>query len=227
MNLDEAVQLMAAVTLQLVDQSSRIQLDTSFLLTIKNEGGPENLLPVMYRVWAQWKKIQAEEPEKLERPLRCSMLIALLMEMKARAEKLLQDAAQQERLKGLEWIDSSGRWVYKKWNPAQEALYTDAGRKPVPQEAFIEQLNKAMQLLLRPENLTRFQSMRGLTPEMKGYSVAFEVAVGLRSEAEPLHRIFSEWTDLQAWVLGAIRIRPHRLKRPPAADRLSAWLGSR
>ncbi|CAE7894212.1 unnamed protein product [Symbiodinium necroappetens] len=148
MNLDEAVQLMAAVTLQLVDQSSRIQLDTSFLLTIKNEGGPENLLPVMHKVWAQWKKIQAEEPEKLERPLRCSMLIALLMEMKARAEKLLQDAAQQERLKGLEWIDS-------------------------------------------------FQSMRGLTPEMKGYSVAFEVAVGLRSEAEPLHRIFSEWTDLQ------------------------------
>ncbi|CAE7247725.1 unnamed protein product [Symbiodinium sp. CCMP2592] len=39
MELKEAVQLMAAMTLQLVDQASRVQLDTSFLLTMKNEQG--------------------------------------------------------------------------------------------------------------------------------------------------------------------------------------------
>ena len=120
MDVNEAVQLMAAVTLQLVDQSNRIQLDTGFLMTMKNEAGPENMLPIMYRVWAQWKKLQAEEPAKLERPLRCSMMIALLTEVKTRAQKLLE---------------------------------------------------QALQLVVKPENMPRFQS-RELAPEMKRYAVA-------------------------------------------------------
>ena len=62
---------------------------------------------------------------------------------------------------------------------------------------------------------------------MKGYAVSFNVDIGLRAEAEPLYRIFTAWVDLQAWALGAVRIRPHRLKRSPAVDRLSTWLGSR
>ena len=120
MDVNEAVQLMAAVTLQLVDQSNRIQLDTGFLMTMKNEAGPENMLPIMHRVWAQWKKLQAEEPAKLERPLRCSMMIALLTEVKTRAQKLLE---------------------------------------------------QALQLVVKPENMPRFQS-RELAPEMKRYAVA-------------------------------------------------------
>ncbi|CAE7270505.1 unnamed protein product [Symbiodinium sp. CCMP2592] len=130
-----------------------------------------------------------------------------------------------ERMKALEWIDSEGRWVYRKCSPTQEALYLDQSRKPIPQTAFIEQLGQAMTLLARPENMPRFQS-RELAPEMKGYAVTFHVDIGLRSEAEPLWQIFTTWVDLQAWVLGAVRIRPHRLKRPPAADRLSVWLGN-
>ncbi|CAE7331529.1 unnamed protein product [Symbiodinium sp. CCMP2592] len=220
MELKEAVQLMAAMTLQLVDQASRVQLDTSFLLTLKNEPGPENLLPIMYKVWKAWKTMQEQEPSKLDKPLRCSMMISMLLEIKARAKKLLDDSEQQERMKALEWIDSEGRWVYRKWSPTQEALYLDQSRKPIPQTAFIEQLDQAMTLLVRPENMPRFQS-RELAPEMKGYAVTFHVDIGLRSEAEPLWQIFNTWVDLQAWVLGAVRIRPHRLKRPPAADRLS------
>ncbi|CAE7280327.1 jockey\pol [Symbiodinium sp. CCMP2592] len=225
MELKEAVQLMAAMTLQLVDQASRVQLDTSFLLTMKNEPGPENLLPIMYKVWKAWKTMQEQEPSKLDKPLRCSMMISMLLEIKARAKKLLDDSEQQERMKALEWIDSEGRWVYRKWSPTQEALYLDQSRKPIPQTVFIEQLDQAMTLLVRPENMPRFQS-RELAPEMKGYAVTFHVDIGLRSEAEPLWQIFNTWVDLQAWVLGAVRIRPHRLKRPPAADRLSVWLGN-
>ncbi|CAE7624913.1 unnamed protein product [Symbiodinium sp. CCMP2592] len=205
-------------TLGLVDHSNCVQLDTSFLMTMKNKKGPENLPPVMYSVWARWKKIQAETPSKLDKPLRSSMLIALLTEMKTRAEKLMKDDKQQERLRSLEWIDADGRWVYRKWSPTQEALYLDTTRKPVTQEVFVGQLTQALELLVNPNNLTRFQAMRELTPEMKGYSVAFDVAVGLRAEAEPLHRFFMEWTDLQAWALGAIRTRQHRFKRPPAAQ---------
>ncbi|CAE7853504.1 unnamed protein product [Symbiodinium microadriaticum] len=227
MEVQEAVQLMAAVTLQLVDQANRVQLDTSFQMTMKNEAGPENMLPIMYKVWAQWKKIQNEEPSKLDKPLRCSMMVALLMEIKARAQKLLQDEQQQERMKKLEWVDADGRWVYRKWCPKQEDLYLDQTRKPVPQARFIEQIDAAMELLVRPENTPRFQSTRELTPEMKGFAVSFHVDIGLRKEAEPLFQIFTDWVDLQAWVIGAIRIRPHRLKRSPAADRLSQWLGSR
>ncbi|CAE7407727.1 jockey\pol, partial [Symbiodinium sp. CCMP2592] len=225
MELKEAVQLMAAMTLQLVDQASRVQLDTSFLLTMKNEPGPENLLPIMYKVWKAWKTMQEQEPSKLDKPLRCSMMISMLLEIKARAKKLLDDSEQQERMKALEWIDSEGRWVYRKWSPTQEALYLDQSRKPIPQTVFIEQLDQAMTLLVRPENMPRFQS-RELAPEMKGYAVTFHVDIGLRSEAEPLWQIFNTWVDLQAWGLGAVRIRPHRLKRPPAADRLSVWLGN-
>lgn len=227
MELNEAVQLMAAVTLQLADQASRVQLDTSFLLTMKNEQGPENLLPIMYNVWKAWKTMEAKEPEKLDKPLRCSMMISMLMEIKARAQKLQADPEQQERLKTLEWTDSEGRWVYRKWSSERETLYLDQARKPVPQATFIEQLDKAMELIIRPENMPRFQSSRGLTPEMKGYAVSFNVDIGLRAEAEPLYRIFTAWVDLQAWALGAVRIRPHRLKRSPAVDRLSTWLGSR
>ena len=137
--------------------------------------------------------MEAKEPEKLDKPLRCSMMISMLMEIKARAQKLQADPEQQESLKTLEWTDSEGRWVYRKWSPEREALYFDQTRKPVAQATFIEQLDRAMELIIRPENMPRFQSSRGLTPEMKGYAVSFNVDIGLRAEAEPLSRL--GWTS--------------------------------
>ena len=74
----------------------------------------------------------------------------------AGSKKLQADQEQQERLKTLEWTDSEGCWVCCKWSPEQETLYLDQARKPVPQATFIEQLDKAMELVIRPENMPRF-----------------------------------------------------------------------
>ena len=224
----EVLKLMASLTLQNVDQACRIQLETGFLLTLRNTEAPECLLPVMFRVSAAWRRAKEADPTSLDRPLRCSLMISLILELVARLERLQSDEALQKQAQELHGLTPDNKWQYRVWNPAAGggtgALEVDTSRAPVTQENVLENLAQAQKLVLEASNLTRFQAT--LAEDMTGSHVAFLLDVGLRGRAAPLHKILSTLVDCECLSLIAARLRPQRLRRPPAADCLSKWLSS-
>ena len=105
-------------------------------------------------------------------------------------------------------------------------LKLDESRRPVSASTFAEQIQKALLLIVAPDNLTRFQAVCKLNSKMKGPTVAFLIDVGMSSEANQLHDLFKGWVDLAVWNLVAGRLRPQRLKRLPMVEQLSTWLAS-
>ena len=154
----------------------------------------------------------------------------LILELVARLERLQSDETLQKQAQELHWLTPDLKWQYRVWNPAAGggtgALEVDTSRTPLAQEAVLEHLTQAQKLALEASNLTRFQATRPLAEDMTGSHVAFLLDVGLRGRATPLHKILTTLVDCECLSLIAARLRPQRLRRPPAADRLSKWLSS-
>ena len=108
-----------------------------FLLTLRNTEAPECLLPVMFRVSTAWRRAKETDPASLDRLLRCSLLISLILE--------------------LHWLTPDLKWQYRVWNPAAGggtgALEVDTSRTPLAQEAVLEHLAQAQKLALEASNL--------------------------------------------------------------------------
>ena len=166
---EKVLKLMASLTLQNVDQACRIQLETGFLLTLRNTEAPECFLPVMFRVSAAWRRAKEADPTSLDRPLRCSLMISLILELVARLERLQSDEALQKQAQELHWLTPDNKWQYRVWNPAAGgdagALEVDTSRAPVTQENVLENLAQAQKLVLEASNLTRFQVTRPLVED--------------------------------------------------------------
>ena len=149
---------MASLTLQNVDQVCRIQLDTGFLLTLRNTEAPECLLPVMFRVSTAWRRAKETDPTSLDRPLKCSLLISLILELVARLERLQSDETLQKQAQELHWLTPDLKWQYRVWNPAAGggtgALEVDTSRTPLAQETVLEHLAQAQKLALEASQTT-------------------------------------------------------------------------
>ena len=202
----EVLKLMTSLTLQNVDQACRTQLETGFLLTLRNNTeAPECcLLPVMFRVSAAWRRAKEADPTSLDRPLRCSLMISLILELVARLERLQSDEALQKQAQELHWLTPDHKWQYRVWNPAAGggtgALEVDTSRAPLTQEEVLEHLAQAQKLVLEASNLTRFQATRPLAEDMTGSHVAFLLDVGLRGRAAPLHKILNVVCESTGWT---------------------------
>ena len=139
------------------------------------------------------------------RPLRCSLLISLILELVARLERLQSDETLQKQAQELHWLTPDLKWQYRVWNPAAGggtgALEVDTSRTPLAQETVLEHLAQAQKLALEASNLTRFQATRPLAEDMTGSHVAFLLDVGLRGRATPLHKILTTLVDCECLSL--------------------------
>ena len=211
-------------------QACRIQLDTGFLLTLRNTEAPECVLPVMFRVSAAWRRAKEADPTSLHRPLRCSLLISLILELVARLERLQSDEALQKQAQELEWLtpDLSGSAEFgirqqvgaRGAGGGHLARTVGAGGCARALGASAEARSRSFQLDEVPSD-----SAIGRGHDRQSCGVPF-LDVGLRGRAAPLHKILTTLVDCECLSLIAARLRPQRLRRLPAADRLSKWLSS-
>ena len=221
----ELLRLIATLVLQQHDQALRTQLDTGFLLTLKNDLGPECMLPVMQKVAKAWVQMKEEEPTKLDMPLRTTLLICMFQELKSRAELLQADAEAIEKATQAGWLNSSREWICQKWDVDTETMVEDKTRPCVTMEAFLGQVVKLQGLVAEVANVPRFQATRPLAKgNITGHSLAFLLDVSLRTQADPLYEQLKSWDGLAALNLIGARLRPMRLKRSPAANKLQKWL---
>ena len=58
------------------------------------------------------------DPASLDRPLRCSLLMSLILELVARLERLQSDETLQKQAQELHWLTPDLKWQYRVWNPA-------------------------------------------------------------------------------------------------------------
>ena len=222
-DVQEVIKLLASITLQQADHLARVQMDTGFVLTMRNDQQPECMLPILIKASTQWRTTWSEQPAEVNKSLRTTLITLLLTELGSRAQLAQGKPETIAKMTATGWMERD-EWLYQRWNPAKEELEKDDSRKPLSQASFIEQVQQALRLVVEPTNLMRFQASRRLTADMKGPTVTFLLDTGLRSQSDELHRLLKGWEGLAAWQLVAARLRQQRLKRGPAVEHLSKWL---
>ena len=155
---------------------------------MRNDEKPECMLPILLKASAQWKKTWEEDAVGLDKPLRTMPLTLLLTELGSRARTAMNQPDTINKMTEIGWMHQ-GEWIYQCWDHQKEELVKDEERKPVSHATFVPQVQKALLLVVIPENLRRFQAARRLTAEMKGPPVTFLLDVGLRTQADELRSI--------------------------------------
>ena len=76
------------------------------------------------------RRINAEEPEKLDRPMRCALLVCLLAERRDRVEKAVQDAERMDEMAKMNWLAVGPPvvWYFKRWDVSKQQQVVDTSR---------------------------------------------------------------------------------------------------
>ena len=128
----EMIRLLASVTLQQADHSARIQMDTGFVLTLRNDNQPECMLPILLRTSTQWRTTWSEQPAEMNKPLRTTLFTLLLTELGSRAQRAQGMPETIAKMTAAGWMEKD-EWVFQQWNHEKEALERDDARKPLSQ----------------------------------------------------------------------------------------------
>ena len=153
-DVQEVIRLLASITLQQADQLARVQMDTGFVLTMRNDQQPECMLPILIKASTQWRATWGEQPAEINKPLRTTLFMLLLTELGSRAQRVQGKPETIAKMTAAGWMEKD-EWIYQQWNPTKEVLEKDNTRKPLSQASFIEQVQQALLLVVEPTSLTR------------------------------------------------------------------------
>ena len=207
-NMDKDMQQLlnaaAKLTLQLIDVRQTILLDCGFTWFVSTE--PGGVLPVMFGVSSEWRKIQEQNPQQLKHPLHVIMMECIMAELRARLTKTSQEEAM-------------------KWDPVKKALTTMA-KDPRSMPALDKIIAEIQADLQVPGALHRFHASQPLKADMETLTehkeVCFTIQVALRGQAaERLHQNMVQLCDNSVLRLLRSRLRPERKHRHGMAKHLA------
>ncbi|CAE7230236.1 unnamed protein product [Symbiodinium sp. CCMP2592] len=80
-----------------------------------------------------WRRIKAEEPDKLDRPMRCALLVCLFAELKSRMEKVVEE--RMGEMAAMCWLAAGPPvvWNFMRWDAAKQQQVVDNARPPLTQ----------------------------------------------------------------------------------------------
>ena len=213
-NMDKDMQQLlnatAKLTLQLADAHQTILLDCGFTWFVSTE--PGGVLPVMFGVSSEWRKIQEQNPQQLKYPLHVIMMECIMAELRARLTKTSQEEAVKQAALQAGWVEQQRLWLYKSWDPVKKALTTMA-KDPFSMPALDREIQADLQV---PGALHRFHALQPLKADMEGdphgaQGVCFTIQVALRGQAaERLHQNMVQLCDNSVLRLLRSRLRPER-----------------
>ena len=225
-NMDKDMQQLlnatAKLTLQLADAHQTILLDCGFTWFVSTE--PGGVLPVMFGVSSEGRKIQEQNPQQLKHPLHVIMMECIMAELRARLTKTSQEEAMKQAALQTGWVDQQGLWLYKSWDPVKKALTTMA-KDPlsIALDKIIAEIQADLQV---PGALHRFHASQPLKADMETLTehkeVCFTIQVALRGQAaERLHQNMVQLCDNSVLRLLRSRLRPERKHRHGVAKHLA------
>ena len=222
--LQAMVQQMAALVLRQGDDIQRLQVDTSFFL-VMGSVAPQTVLPIIYKVAAEWKKLKQGNPKALDQPLRVVMPQCLLTEMMSRTELTLAKPEAFEAAIQAGLVTKEKAWTYRLWNADVEKTVVDPNRPAMPDRDMRQMLMTLKTKGMKGDTITRFQALRPLPEDvqaLKKESVPFLLDISLRDQE--LHALMIQLCQLSIWELLGGRMRQSRNKRSMQMDKLQAML---
>ena len=189
------------------------------LMTFNIEENPAHITPALAGVAERWNHLRLNEPGKINRTLRHTLLIFVIDTLLKRlADKdSLQNAAKQgwlvSPLAPQAEMAADAQWAYmmRKETKLQAAPELGAGK-----EQFIRDLEEVRTLLVEPGLILRFAATRPLTAEMSGHSVTLLLELSLQDpRASQITQMTRKWYALGAWLMIGARLRPARIERSP------------
>ncbi|CAE7241161.1 Riok1 [Symbiodinium necroappetens] len=179
------------------------------------------VIPTLIEAAELWREQAVKKDSKLQdTPLKQAMFWSMMQFVINTLEQLSE--ANTTLAKNSGWIDSSGRWVFQRWNPEMRALEVDSHRSALTHEELLR-ISKEIQSLIHPETLSRFHVLRQLEPQMEGQTVRVMMDIALRCpEATQLFHGLSALQGNSSLQLVGLQFKRSTMQRPPLIKQM--WI---
>ena len=217
--LEATVKALARLTLRQGDYIARLQTDHTVLMNFNIEENPANIIPALAGVAERWNHLRLNEPGKINRTLRHTLLIfvidTLLKRLSEKEPSECGKAGLADVTIGPASGDGRGRSVGVHDVERVQAP-SGPGTGAVGKEQFIRVLEEIRTLLVEPGLILRFSATRPLTAEMSGHSVTLLLELSLQDpRASQVMQMMRKWYALAAWLMIGACLRPARVERSP------------
>ena len=120
-SLQKVVSMMQRLVLRHEDSINLLKLEYSFVAHMKI-GMPASVVAMLYVAADGWRKLKANEPEKLDRPMRTSLFVCFFAEFKARLTGFEEKPDDVAKMAQLGWLTPgpplTGQFL--KWDPVAQ-----------------------------------------------------------------------------------------------------------
>ena len=227
--LQYAMELVQRLLLRHEDAALLARIESSFVMHMRLNV-PASVVPMLFAAAGAWRKIKQEEPQKLDRPMRCSLLLCLFEELKTRMEKTVSDADQLSKLVELGWVSVGPpvTWNFLRWDGAQKRQIVDTTRPPQSQAEVLMSLTSVQRLIPKQFVVGRFHPTRPMALEMKGDNLVFLLQTGQHGEAaSEVRDHIRRLCYCSVWHLLACQLKEDRFARSVLANSIADLLPQR
>ena len=221
----EAIRLLTQLALRHEDNINILRQDRAFLLLMKTSG-PESMVNALFGISQQWK--QHREEGKTEAPLRIALLKCLILELKTRAQQIIESKEKAQTAAKMGWLqlskDREPCWLPLVWDSANQVDKPVQDLGPLPHSDAMRALDTVMSgadgMIIQ-----RFHSTRPLAQDPQGAMMAFLMEVSNRGgEAQEVYSAISTLCHSALFYVIGARIRVDTAKRTPLANRVQEIL---
>ena len=209
------------------DELSQLRADRGYVLYLNTKDG---ILPNLLATSVKWKQIQEEDKSKLDKSLRVTLLLALLMEWGARLEKTLSDRALKAVAQQADWLTTAdpAAWSYQSWDAARKEVITLPEAVPYPAQQLLEDLRKLTILIDRPGVIHRFHATRPMAETYQSEVLVFLLTLSQKREsAAATMQLMDRLAGCSAGRVIGLRLRTDRPTRQPLAVQLDKLIKQR
>ena len=226
--LQKLVGMMQRLVLRHEDSINLLKLDFSFVAHMR-VNIPSSVVHMLYVAADGWRKLKANEPQKLDRPMRTSLFVCYFAELKERLQNIASRTDDVEKMSDLGWLVKGEpmAWQYLRWDAGAQRNVVDSSKPPLTTAEILEHIDVLLKHVVTSNSLARFHPTRPLVDGMQGESIVFLIQVGNLGDSS-MHlrsslKILCHNVVLQ---LVASQLKEDRLLRSTLATNIAASIRS-
>ena len=224
--LEQQVSQLARLSLRHEDGLNLVRAEVSYVIHAKI-GCDSSIVGSLAKVQATWREMKLKEPQKLDKPMRATLVLCLFKEIICRVQRLPEDEKALKEFRSLGWIsEDSNFWPFLVWKAETKQLVPQLDRPGLPTQILVEHLSAVVRHCTEEHALARFHPIRPISDSMAGESVVFLLQVGLCSESgSQLGQHLKTLCMNRSLQLCGCTLRPDRTQRSNLANQISKSLG--
>ena len=136
--LEQKVALLSKMALRHEDGLKMLRAEVSYVTHAKI-GCESSIVGALHKVQAGWREMKKNQPEKLGKPMRCTLILCLFREVLSRVERLSSDEKALAEFKAHGWISEDlNFWPVLAWDSEQKKLAPVKSLPGLPTEVLVD-----------------------------------------------------------------------------------------